>query len=152
MIPYYDINGKIIATRYRNHPNNPQRFSWKKGSKTILYGLWRLKEYADDYIVLVEGESDAQTLWYYDVQAIGIPGASNFKEEYKYLLDRFNTVYIQDEEDQGGETFVGTILRYIDNNKCRLVSCKKFGCKDVSQLHIQGKFKKEEPFAVFFQR
>lgn len=144
MIPYYDINRKIIATRYRNHPNNPQRFSWKKGSKTILYGLWRLKQYTDDYIVLVEGESDTQTLWYYGVQAIGVPGASNFKEEYKYLLDRFKTVYIQDEEDQGGETFVGTILRYIDNKKCRLISCKKFCCKDVSQLHTQGKFNKEE--------
>ena len=133
-----------MATRYRNHPNNPQRFTWKKGSKTILYGLWRLKQYTDDYIVLVEGESDAQTLWYYGVQAIGVPGASNFKEEYKYLLDRFNAVYIQDEEDQGGETFVGTILRYIDNNKCKLISCKKFNCKDVSQLHILGRFNKEE--------
>ena len=133
-----------MATRYRNHPSNPQRFTWKKGSKTILYGLWRLKQYTDDYIVLVEGESDTQTLWYYGVQAIGVPGASNFKEEYKYLLDRFKTVYIQDEEDQGGETFVGTILRYIDNKKCRLISCKKFCCKDVSQLHTQGKFNKEE--------
>ena len=133
-----------MATRYRNHPSNPQRFTWKKGSKTILYGLWRLKQYTDNYIVLVEGESDAQTLWYYGVQAIGVPGASNFKEEYKYLLDRFKTVYIQDEEDQGGETFVGTILRYIDNNKCKLISCKKFGCKDVSQLHIQGKLNKDE--------
>lgn len=83
-------------------------------------------------------------MWYYGVQAIGVPGASNFKEEYKYLFDRFKTVYIQDEEDQGGETFVGTILRYLDNNKCKLISCKKFGCKDVSQLHIQGKFNKEE--------
>lgn len=53
-------------------------------------------------------------------------------------------MYIQDEEDQGGETFVGAVLRYIDNNKCKLISCKKFGCKDVSQLHIQGKFDKEE--------
>lgn len=59
-----------MATRYRNHPVNPQRFSWKKGSKTILYGLWKLKEFKEDYIVLVEGESDAQTLWYYNVQAL----------------------------------------------------------------------------------
>ena len=32
----------------------------------------------------------------------------------------------------------------MDNNKCKLISCKKFGCKDVSQLHIKGKFNKEE--------
>lgn len=83
-------------------------------------------------------------MWYYGVQALGIPGASNFKEEYISILERFKTIYIQDEEDQGGETFVGTILRYINNNKCKLISLKKFGCKDVSQLHIQGKFDKEE--------
>lgn len=71
-------------------------------------------------------------------------GAKNFKEEYAELLERFETIYIQDEEDQGGETFVGTILRYIDNNKCKVISCKRFGCKDVSQLHIKGKFDKEE--------
>lgn len=99
-IPYYDQENHILATRYRNHPNNPQRFSWKKGSKTSLYGLWRLKQYVDDYIMLVEGESDAQTLWYYGVQALGVPGASNFKKEYVALLDRFKTIYIQDEEDQ----------------------------------------------------
>lgn len=100
MIPYYDTNKHILATRYRNHPTNPQRFCWKKGSKTILYGLWRLKDYLNDYIVLVEGESDAQTLWYNGVQALGIPGAKNFKEEYTEILERFKTIYIQHEEDQ----------------------------------------------------
>lgn len=44
----------------------------------------------------------------------------------------------------GGETFVGTILRYVDNNKCKVISCKKFGCKDVSQLHIKNKFNTDE--------
>lgn len=144
LIPYYDENDKIIATRYRNHPSNPQRFAWKKGSKTIIYGLWKLKEFTEEYVVLVEGESDTQTLWYYGVQALGIPGASNFKEDYARILEKFKTIYIQDEEDQGGATFVGTILRYIDNKKCKIISCKKFGCKDVSQLHTRGRFNKEE--------
>ena len=40
----------------------------------------------------------------------------------------------------GGEVFVGSILKYIDNNKCKIISCKKFNCKDVSQLHIKGEF------------
>lgn len=60
------------------------------------------------------------------------------------MLNNFKTIYIQDEEDQGGATFVGTILRYVDNSKCKIISCKKFGCKDVSQLHIKNKFNKEE--------
>ena len=40
----------------------------------------------------------------------------------------------------GGEVFVGSILRYIDNSKCKIITCKKFNCKDVSQLHIKGEF------------
>ena len=32
-------------------------------------------------MVLVEGESDCHTLWHHGVEALGIPGASNFKEE-----------------------------------------------------------------------
>lgn len=73
VIPYYDTDKKTIAIRFRNHPFNPQRFSWKKDSKTIPYGLWKIPEFTGDYIIIVEGESDAQTLWHYGIQAIGIP-------------------------------------------------------------------------------
>lgn len=72
-IPYYNIDGSIKSTRYRNHPSNPKRFTWKRGSTTIPYGLERLQKYTSNYLVVVEGESDAQTLWYHGIQAIGIP-------------------------------------------------------------------------------
>lgn len=72
-IPYLNIDKSLLSIRYRNHPLNPQRFFWSKGAKTIPYGLWKLNDFTNDYIVLVEGESDAQTLWYYGKQAIGIP-------------------------------------------------------------------------------
>lgn len=143
-----DITARVVLdndnNRFLDFTYNDYVFAWKKGSKTILYGLWKLKEYKEDYIVLVEGESDTQTLWYYGVQALGVPGASNFKEEYVHILENFKTIYIQDEEDQGGATFVGTILRYVDNSKCKVITCKKFGCKDISQVHIKNKFDKEE--------
>lgn len=72
-IPYYYIDKSLYANRYRNHPSNPQRFCWSKGTTTIPYGLWKIPEFTKDYIVLVEGESDAQTLWFHGIQAIGIP-------------------------------------------------------------------------------
>ena len=34
---------------------------------------------ASGYVILVEGESDAQTLWYYGLPALGIPGASTWR-------------------------------------------------------------------------
>ena len=72
-IPYKNIDGGLLTVRYRNHPSNPNKYVSIKGTKTFPYGLDKLKHYTKDYLVLVEGESDAQTLWYYGKQAIGIP-------------------------------------------------------------------------------
>lgn len=71
--PYYNIEKKLLSVRYRNHPSNPNKYVSIKGIKTFPYGLDKLKDYTEDYLVLVEGESDAQTLWFYGIQAIGIP-------------------------------------------------------------------------------
>ncbi len=71
--------------------------------------------------------------WEYQVQRI------LKRNIYQYLIDLKQYIYNM-KKICGGETFVGTILRYIDNSKCKVISCKKFGCKDVSQLHIKNKF------------
>lgn len=74
-IPYYNENHERIATRYRYNPNeNKNRFSWKKGSKISLYGLNSLQYTpTNEYIVIVEGESDTMTLWNYQIPAVGVP-------------------------------------------------------------------------------
>ena len=102
-IAYYDKNHIQTATRYRYNPlekTDKGKFSWGKNSKMSLYGLNGLEEASDDYIVLVEGESDAVTLWYNGVVAVGVPGANNFKKEYAKQLERFKTIYIHKEPDK----------------------------------------------------
>lgn len=71
--PYYNTDKSLITVRYRNHPSNPKKYYCKSGTKTVPYGLDKIPAYTTDYIVVTEGESDAQTLWYYRKQAIGIP-------------------------------------------------------------------------------
>jgi putative DNA primase/helicase len=40
----------------------------------MLYGLWRLEKIRRvGWVVLVEGESDTQTLWIHGIPALGIP-------------------------------------------------------------------------------
>ena len=85
-IPYFDQAGEETAVRIRlaleKHPERDDRFRWRKGSKPTLYGLWRLPRIRDaGYVVLVEGESDCHTLWHHGIEALGIPGAANWKEE-----------------------------------------------------------------------
>lgn len=139
-IPYYDENHNIIATRYRHSPNSEQRFTWKKGSKINLYGLWKLKDFTDDYIVLVEGESDSQTLWYYNIQALGVPGATNFKQSYKDTLKRFKKVYVHSEEDPAALDFVKSVKKALSEQDVYKINSTALGAKDPSELHCNGTF------------
>ena len=88
-IPYGDTTGKEVGIRYRLSLRGKIRFIWKKGHRPTLYGLWRI-DYAkaEPYIILVEGESDAQTLWLHKEDALGIPGANTWQEEWAEHLER----------------------------------------------------------------
>ena len=151
-IPYYDEQDNVIATRYRFNPNEEgSRFSWKKGSKINLYGLNALKDIAsNDYIVVVEGESDTLTLWNYGIPCVGVPGANNLKKSFAKPLERFEKIYIHNEEDLGGQHFVENACRVFPFEKLYTVSSKQVNpkCKDPSDLHIAGIFDKDKFFAT----
>jgi hypothetical protein len=104
VIPYSDENNERKALRYRTREDNGDKAAWwRTGDKTFLYGLWRLGQ--PDHVVLVEGESDCHTLWLHDIPALGLPGASNWKDSRDaHYLDGIETVYAVIEPDQGGDT------------------------------------------------
>ncbi|MCI9506134.1 MAG: hypothetical protein HFF62_06015 [Oscillospiraceae bacterium] len=137
-IPYLDESGKVVT--YRKRYGN-KAFRWNKGVQTTLYGLWQLPEIRKKgWAILVEGESDAQTLWYLGFPAIGVPGASTFKPKQAAMLQGL-TLYIHQEPDRGGETFVEKTLQSLQRggfrDKVKLWSCKDLGTKDPSDLYIQ---------------
>jgi len=74
-IPYRNRAGVDLTARFRTElhkrsDGTDNRFKWKSGSTTLLYGLWRLDaEQNAPSRVLVEGESDCHTLWYHGVSA-----------------------------------------------------------------------------------
>ena len=140
-IPYYDENHKLIRMRFRNSKKSKKsKFKWGEGSITPLYGLWTLKEANNDYIVLVEGESDAQSLWYNGFQALGVPGASNLKPEFASIFEKFDRVYVHNEGDRGAENLIKSACKIIPYDKLYLISARKIDieCKDPSDLHIKG--------------
>lgn len=125
-IPYFDINGNLIYKRARY---GKRMFSWPKGAKVNLYGLWKINDFKKlGFIVLVEGESDAQTLWYHNIPAIGVPGASTFQQKWVEYIKDLN-VYIHKEPDIGGETFI--------KKTCEALSKASF-IRDVFEISIQG--------------
>ncbi|PWH18805.1 MAG: hypothetical protein DDG58_06040 [Ardenticatenia bacterium] len=134
-IPYYDVQGRVVAVRYRLAATGERRFVWKQGSHVQPYGLWRLAEARQTgYVILVEGESDAQTLWYHGIPALGIPGATTWQAGWAAHLEGL-IVYVWQEPDAGGREFVARIGATLPGI---LVLTPPPGCKDVSECHLLG--------------
>jgi hypothetical protein len=96
-IPYGDE-----SVRYRISLGGPERFRWRQGSKPKLYGL--MHSFDEDYVVLVEGESCAQTLWLHDIPAFGIPGAATWNDDRDAPhLEKFERIYLVVEPDEAGK-------------------------------------------------
>ena len=104
-MPYVDADGNERAVRFRISLAGEDKFRWKQRSKLCLYGLTRLRMARElDYVVLVEGESCAQTLWHAGIPALGIPGAGNWKDDRDAPeLEGIGTVYFVIEPDRGGQ-------------------------------------------------
>lgn len=137
--PYKSEEGETPVFRKRY---GAKEFRWSFGSsgKLIMYGEWRLPEMRQQgYAVLVEGESDTQTLWYLKIPALGVPGASNFKAKMAHKLDGLK-VYIHKEPDKGGDTFFEKVCRTLAeeefSGEVYTFSCGQFGCKDPSELYM----------------
>lgn len=139
-MPYQKEDGKteVFRKRFGN-----KEFRWSQGSsgKLCLYGEWRLPEIRENgYVILVEGESDTQTLWYLKYAALGVPGASNYKGRMVPPLEGLK-VYIHVEPDKGGETFLEKVCRILQeeefSGEVYTWSCKQFGVKDPSDLYLQ---------------
>lgn len=142
-LAYMDEQGRILCTRKRMPKGSNPRFLWNRGAKPTLYGRWRLADVKSaGYAILVEGESDSQTLWFLGMQALGFPGATNFNVETAKLILDVPELYLHIEPDKGGKIAKRKVAQaLIDAGYKGIVkpwSCAAHGgCKDPSQLFIQ---------------
>ena len=112
-MPYVDADGEEQAVRYRIALDGEDKFRWKKRSKLCLYGLSRLRGAQErGFAVLVEGESCAQTLWLHDFPALGLPGATSWKDERDLpAVEGLDTLYVVIEPDKGGQAILEWLKR-----------------------------------------
>lgn len=142
-IPYYDTDGACVAIRQRRNPNNRQRFAWNKGGTPIVYGAWLDLNRDAPALILVEGESDAQSCWLHGLPALGIPGATNFQAAWTERYINGRDVYIHVEPDAGGQTFRAKVMQALFDSgykgTVRTFACHDIdaACKDPSDLHIK---------------
>jgi 5S rRNA maturation endonuclease (ribonuclease M5) len=149
-IPYRNEEGKQIALRLRKHPAADPRFQWGRGSHPSLYGAWRLPEVrAAQYVILVEGESDTQTLWHLNLSALGIPGASTFNAKMASKLLDIPVIYLHVEPDKAGRKLRASICSALltvgyQGTVKSWASVQHDGHKDPSALYLaEGEAAKE---------
>src|SRR5215217_5828585 len=135
-IPYPDEDGQEVAVRYRVSLNGKEKFRWRSSDRPCLYGLRLLDEACKaGYVVLVEGESDCHTLWYHEIPALGIPGATSWRNEWSSALEGIEKVYVMVEPDRGGEALWERLSG--SGLKEKLYRVKLENANDVSELHLE---------------
>jgi hypothetical protein len=145
-IPYPDEEGQEVAVRFRVSLDSSEKFRWRSGDKPRPYGL-RLLEKARKagYVVLVEGESDCHTLWCHEIPALGVPGASNWRDEWASYLEGIEKVYVVIEPDQGGDT-LREKLSSCEAIRERFYLLELSEHKDPSALHLSDPERFRERF------
>lgn len=85
VIPYEDGLGRLRKLRFkpiREHEDRPKTIEYK-GGQPHLYAI-RAADNATVYVA--EGEPDTMILWQLGFRAVGMPGASQFKDEWRLLF------------------------------------------------------------------
>lgn len=67
-------------------------------------------------------------------------GALNLKKEFAPIFEKFKCVYVHNEGDRGGKSFVESACKIIPYDKLYIISARKVDneCKDPSDLQIKG--------------
>jgi hypothetical protein len=140
-IPYADEEGKELAVRFRLALEKPEdgspdrRFRWRGGDKAALYGLWRLGEARESgRVILVEGESDCHTLWHHGLPAVGVPGATCWRNDWAAHLEGIERVYVVVEPDAAGESLWDRLTA--SPLRERLYRVDLHGYADPSEMHV----------------
>ena len=132
-IPYHDEGGKEVAVHIRVAITGESRFRWRKGDRTLPYGLSRLATFRKcGWILIVEGETDCWTGWLHGIPTLGAPGKGTWRREWAKYLAGFE-VWVWQEPD--AEDFVMRVLESSPN--LRFVRAPE-GIKDIAEAHIQG--------------
>lgn len=88
------------------------KYQGPEGLPTHLYNVPALHR-ADRVVVICEGELDALVASEAGVDAVGVPGATNWKPFYYRLFDDFERVVVIGDGDTAGRKFASTLASNI---------------------------------------
>jgi hypothetical protein len=140
----YKLEDGSSAPRYRIRValSGDKQFFWNKSEGAITaYGLDRLADAREKgVVVFVEGESDALTLWNYDIPAVGIPGAGTVNKLLTPdMVMGLPKIIVSQEPGEAGRKFASDIVARLKMLRwpCQvyIIDWSKTPYKDPSALH-----------------
>lgn len=110
-IPYFDANDHERTIRFRSFDGGPKYLSQAR-SKHHLFAV-RYSEEPKVYIT--EGELDAITVWQTGRKAVGVPGATGWKDHWKWLFRSCEEVVVAFDGDDEGRRGQLTIMQSLQH-------------------------------------
>lgn len=114
-VPYLTPAG-VVDIRYRAlHEGQSPKYLSRPAAQTRMFNVQALLT-DSDVIAVCEGEIDTIIMHaLVGVPAVGIPGANNFKDHYRLLLEDFDRVIVMCDGDQAGREFGKKLASECDN-------------------------------------
>jgi hypothetical protein len=137
---YRDPQGEVVSVRFRLALEGDAQFRYRKGDQPMPYGLEQLEEARrQGFIVLGEGESDAHTLWLFEIPALTIPGANTWKDTWADYLEGIARIYVVIEPDKGGATLLKHLAKSRLHDRVHLLDlAETVQAKDPSALSCRN--------------
>jgi hypothetical protein len=117
---------------------------WLGEGSLIPYGIWKLNSWRSrsNFLVILEGESDALTAWHCGYAAIGVPGATNTRCLEAAYVAGFGRIVAVSEADAAGQKFPGAVatrLREVGyTGRIDTLRMGPSGFKDISALYLDN--------------
>lgn len=109
-MPYRGDDGAVVSEKHRVRVEGADKYRYAKGSKAALYGVeWLDVARENGKLIVVEGETDAATLWRHEMPAVGVPGCGSVAVIEAAHMDGIRRVYVVEEHDDAGAKFVQAV-------------------------------------------
>jgi Toprim-like len=136
-IPYLTDAGPvaIVARCIQNHSCKEfdhDKMAKPSGQGNLLYGV-QSASWADDWIVVTEGEIDALTYHQIGVPALAVPGVKNWKPHWVNVFEDFSRVYWAVDGDDAGDA-LWERARYETGNAIKM---KMPDGEDVNSMYLK---------------
>lgn len=136
-IPYLNPDGTVRSIRFRYLSPSRQKYDNQKGQAIHLYNVAHT---AQDRVWVCEGEFDSLILTQMGYPAVGIPGVSGFKPDWKFLFanaGEVSLVFDGDEAGQKGANRMASILGEVVQGDLRIIRLPED--EDVTETYLRDR-------------